>query len=65
MSTLPGPQQPKRQRKNALRIFYVFVFLTTRDFHRGSRGESGCTRGICLPLASFWLAEEFGVSFDS
>ena len=32
MSTLPGPQQPKRQRKNALRIFYVFVFVTTGTF---------------------------------
>jgi len=32
MSTLPGPQQPKRQRKNALRIFYVFVFLSTGTF---------------------------------
>ena len=32
MSTLSGPQQPKRQRKNALRIFYVFVFLATGSF---------------------------------
>jgi hypothetical protein len=32
MSTLAGPQQPKRQRKNALRIFYVSVFLTTGTF---------------------------------
>jgi hypothetical protein len=32
MSTLPGPQQPKRQRKNALRIFYVFVLLATGTF---------------------------------
>ena len=32
MSTLPGPQQPKRQRKNALRMFYVFVFLATGTF---------------------------------
>lgn len=32
MSTLSGPQQPKRQRKNALRIFYVFVFLATGTF---------------------------------
>jgi hypothetical protein len=27
MSSLPGPQQSKRQRKNSLRIFYLFVFL--------------------------------------
>jgi hypothetical protein len=32
MSTLPGPQQPKRQRKNALRTFYVFVFLAAGTF---------------------------------
>jgi hypothetical protein len=32
MSTLPGPQQPKRQRKNALRIFYALVFLATGTF---------------------------------
>jgi hypothetical protein len=32
MSTLPGPQQPKRQRKSALRMFYVFVFLATGTF---------------------------------
>jgi hypothetical protein len=32
MSTLPGPQQPKRQRKNALRIFYLFVFLAAGTF---------------------------------
>jgi hypothetical protein len=32
MSTLPGPQQPKRQRNKALRIFYVFVFLAAGTF---------------------------------
>jgi hypothetical protein len=32
MSTLPGPQQGKRQRKNTLLIFYVFVFLTAGIF---------------------------------
>jgi hypothetical protein len=32
MSTLPGPQQPKRQRKNALRIFYIFLFVATGTF---------------------------------
>ena len=32
MSSLPGPQQPKRQRKNALRIFYLFVFLAAGTF---------------------------------
>jgi hypothetical protein len=32
MPTLQGPQQPKRHRKNALRIFYVFVFLAAGTF---------------------------------
>jgi len=32
MSTLQAPQQTKRQRKNALRIFYVFVFLAAGTF---------------------------------
>jgi hypothetical protein len=32
MSTLPGLQQPKRHRKNTLRIFYVFVFLAAGIF---------------------------------
>lgn len=32
MSTLPGSQQPKWQRKNALRIFYAFVFLAAGTF---------------------------------
>jgi hypothetical protein len=32
MSTLPGLQQPKRQRKNTLLTFYVFVFLTAGTF---------------------------------
>jgi len=32
MSTLPGPQNPKRQRKSTLRIFYVFVFLAAGTF---------------------------------
>jgi uncharacterized protein involved in response to NO len=32
MSTLPGTQHLKRQRKNTLIIFYVFVFLATGTF---------------------------------
>ncbi|MGB7846208.1 MAG: hypothetical protein WBL63_11375 [Candidatus Acidiferrum sp.] len=32
MSTLPGPQYLKRQRKNALRMFYVFTFLAAATF---------------------------------
>jgi hypothetical protein len=35
MSTLSGSQQPRRQRKNTLRIFYVFVFVTTVTFITG------------------------------
>jgi hypothetical protein len=32
MSTLPGPQQSKLQRKNTLRIFYLIVVLTAGTF---------------------------------
>jgi hypothetical protein len=32
MSTLPGPQHLKRQRKNTLLIFYLFVLLATGTF---------------------------------
>jgi hypothetical protein len=32
MFTPSRPQQPKRQRKNALRLFYFFVFLATGTF---------------------------------
>jgi hypothetical protein len=32
MSTLPGPQGPKQQRKNTLRMFYVFVVLAAGSF---------------------------------
>ena len=32
MSTLPAPQVLKRQRKNTLRMFYVFVFLAAGTF---------------------------------
>lgn len=32
MSTLPGPQYLKQQRKNTLRMFYVFVVLAAGTF---------------------------------
>jgi len=32
MSTLPGPQHPKKRRKSTLRLFYFFVFLATGTF---------------------------------
>jgi hypothetical protein len=32
MSTLPRPQVPKRQRKNTLHLFYVFVVLAAGTF---------------------------------
>ncbi len=32
MTTLPQPQSPKQQRKNTLRVFYVFVFLAIGTF---------------------------------
>jgi hypothetical protein len=59
MSTLPGPQQPKRQRKNALRMFYVFVFLTTGTFIvavevNQSAQEALFALGIVLAGGGIW-----------
>jgi hypothetical protein len=59
MSTLSGPQFLKRQRKNTLRMFYVFVFLATGTFtvavktsHSGQ--ESLFPLGIVLAGAEIW-----------
>jgi hypothetical protein len=59
MSTLPGPQQGKRQRKNTLLIFYVFVFLTAGIFImavevRQVAQEALFALGIVLAGAGIW-----------
>ena len=59
MSTLPGPQNPKRQRKNTLRIFYLFVFLAAGAFAAAVRAtqavqEALFTLGIVLAGAGIW-----------
>ena len=59
MSTLPGPQQPKRHRKNALRTFYVFVLLTTGTFIvavevNQSAQEALFALGIVLSGGGIW-----------
>ncbi len=59
MSTLPGPQNPKRQRKNKLRIFYLFVFLAAGAFAAAVRAtqavqEALFTLGIVLAGAGIW-----------
>jgi|SRR5208337_58196 len=59
MSTLPGPQNPKRQRKNTLRIFYLFVFLAAGAFAAAVRAtqavqEALFTLGIVLAGAGVW-----------
>jgi hypothetical protein len=59
MSTLPGPQQPKRQRKNALRIFYLFVFLSAGTFivavkMRQAAQEALFALGIVLAGGGIW-----------
>jgi hypothetical protein len=70
MSTLPGPQQPKRQRKNALRIFYVFVFLTTGTFIVAVEAsqavrEALFTLGIVLSGGGIWSFLRFLKVADS
>ncbi len=59
MSTLSGPQQPKRKRKNALRIFYVFVFLTTGTFMVAVKASQAAQEalfafGIVLAGGGIW-----------
>ncbi len=59
MSTLPGPQQPKRQRKNALRIFYVFMFLAAGTFTVAVEVSQAAQKvlfalGIVLAGAGIW-----------
>jgi hypothetical protein len=59
MSTLPGSQQPKRRRKNALRMFYIFVFLTTGTFvvaveMRQGAQEALFALGIVLAGVGIW-----------
>src|SRR5271169_3439144 len=46
MSNLPGSQQPQRQRKNALRIFYVSVFLTTGTFSVAVKASQAAQEGL-------------------
>jgi hypothetical protein len=53
------PQQPKRQRKNALRMFYVFVFLATGSFIvavqvRQAVQEAPFALGIVLAGGGIW-----------
>ena len=59
MSTLTGPQQPKRQRRNALRIFYVFVFLATGTFTVAVKASQAAQEalfalGIVLAGGGIW-----------
>jgi hypothetical protein len=64
MSTLPGPQQSKPQRKNALRIFYVFVFLATGTFVVAVKVRQAAqvalfALGIVLAGAGIWSFVRF------
>lgn len=64
MSSLPGPQQPKRQRKNALRIFYLFVFLAAGTFTVAVEVSQAALRvlfalGIVLAAGGIWTFLRF------
>jgi hypothetical protein len=59
MSTLPGSQPSKRQRKSTLRIFYLFVVLTTGTFTAAVKvsqvaQEALFTLGIVLAGGGIW-----------
>jgi len=64
MSILPGPQQPKRQRKNALRIFYLFVFLAAGTFTVAVEVSQAAQKvlfalGIVLAAGGIWTFLRF------
>ena len=64
MSSLPGPQQPKRQRKNALRIFYLFVFLAAGTFTVAVEVSQAAQKvlfplGIVLAAGGIWTFLRF------
>jgi hypothetical protein len=64
MSSLPGPQQPKRQRKNALRIFYLFVFLAAGTFTVAVEVSPAAQKvlfalGIVLAAGGIWTFLRF------
>jgi len=59
MTTLPEPQSPKQQRKNTLRMFYVFVFLAIGTFTfavRATRAAQAAliALGIVLVGGGIW-----------
>jgi len=59
MTTLPELQSPKQQRKNTLRMFYVFVFLAIGTFTfavRATRAaqEALIALGIVLVGGGIW-----------
>jgi hypothetical protein len=46
MSTLPGPPNPKQQRKDTLRIFYLFVFLAAGTFTVAVKASQGVQEAL-------------------
>lgn len=59
MTTLPGPQPPKKQRKDTLRVFYVFVFLAIGTFTFAVRAshaaqEALIVLGLVLAGGGIW-----------
>jgi hypothetical protein len=59
MSTLPGPQNLKQQRKNTLRMFYVFVVLAAGTFTVAVKANQGAQQalfalGVVLAGGGIW-----------
>jgi hypothetical protein len=49
MSTLPRPQVLKRQRKNTLRLFYVFVVLAAGTFTVAVNSKQAAQQALYAP----------------
>ena len=59
MTNQPEPQSPRQQRKNTLRMFYVFVFVTIATFTLAVRAsqagpEALIALGIVLAGGGIW-----------
>lgn len=64
MTTLPEPQYPKQQRRNTLRVFYVFVFVAIATFTLAVRASQAAQEalialGIVLAGGGIWSFVRF------
>lgn len=64
MTTQPEPQSPRQQRKNTLRVFYVFVFVAIATFTLAVRAtqalqEALIALGTVLAAGGIWSFVRF------